>query len=66
MPVCDSIAGFTKMMYAIVMNVVRPASNSFRHVVWCAAKPKYRSRRVRIGIGLLVGTMMIWDCLQHT
>jgi hypothetical protein len=48
-PVWERMAGFTKTMYAMVMKVVRPARTSVRHVVWWAAKPKYRSRRVSIG-----------------
>ena len=44
MPVCERMLGFTKMMYAIVMNVVRPASASVRQLVFSRAKPKYRSR----------------------
>ena len=47
-PVWDRIAGFTKMMYAIVTNVVKPASISVRHVVLWAVKQKYRSKRVSI------------------
>ena len=40
MPVFARMAGFTKMMYAIVMKVVRPARDSVRQVVWCSAKRK--------------------------
>ena len=47
-PVWERMAGLTKMMYAMVMNVVRPARISVRQVVWWDAKPKYLSRRETI------------------
>ena len=50
MPVWARMEGFTKMMYAIVMNVVSPARISVRHVVLWAAKPKCCSRRVSMGL----------------
>jgi len=34
------MAGFTKMMYAIVTKVVRPARSSVRQVAWCSANLK--------------------------
>jgi hypothetical protein len=40
MPVCERMAGFTKMMYAIVMKVVRPARSSERQVAWCSENLK--------------------------
>jgi len=49
MPVWERMAGLTKMMYAMVMKVVRPATISVRHVVLWAAKPKCFSRRVSMG-----------------
>lgn len=39
----DNTAGCTKMMYAIVKNVVSPASTSVRTVVWCSESRKNRS-----------------------
>ena len=42
-PVVDSTAGWTKMMYDIVMNVVMPARISVRMVVWEAERWKMRS-----------------------
>jgi len=40
MPVLLRSDGFTKMMYAIVMKVVRPARVSVRQLVACSEKPK--------------------------
>lgn len=40
MPVCERMDGFTKMMYAIVMKVVKPARSSVRQVVLWSAKWK--------------------------
>jgi hypothetical protein len=42
-PVSDRMDGFTKMMYAIVMNVVNPASISVRHDVPSSSNSKYRA-----------------------
>ena len=39
-PVSARIEGFTKMMYAIVINVVSPARISVRQSVACSAKWK--------------------------
>ena len=50
MPVWCRIDGFTKMMYAIVMNVVSPARHSVFHVVPRAAKSKYFSAHSISGI----------------
>ena len=45
MPVSLRIDGFTKMMYAIVTNVVNPASISVRQLVCSSWNWKYRSIR---------------------
>src|ERR1700744_950367 len=42
MPASPRIAGLTKMMYAIVRKVVRPASSSVRRLVPASSKPKDR------------------------
>src|SRR5580692_6934159 len=41
-PASPRIAGLTKMMYAIVRKVVKPASSSVRRLVPASSKPKYR------------------------
>src|SRR5437868_3033117 len=75
-PVWASIDGFTKMMYAIVTNVVRPAIISIRQFVLWSAKPKYRSRRESIehtlavdwsqGVGVFSGYLATCnDCSRH-
>src|ERR1044072_4203678 len=52
MPASCRIPGFTKMMYAIVMNVVNPARISVRQLAPSDSNSKYRSRRCRTGMGL--------------
>ncbi len=57
------------MMYAIVTNVVRPASSSVRHVVSCSANPKYRSSRLSMwsrGSGTAKVKLIGMDSLQHS
>src|SRR4051794_11541119 len=54
MPVSWRIAGFTKMLYAIVMNVVKPARISVFQLAPRPAKSKYRSRRCRRDMGLIL------------
>src|ERR1700691_3419440 len=45
MPVSCRMAGFTKMMYAMVTNVVDPARISVRQLAPSSRNSKYRSRR---------------------
>src|SRR5208283_4306931 len=47
MPASCRIAGLTKTMYAIVMNVVKPARISVRQSAFSAANSKYRSSDAR-------------------
>src|SRR5208283_5049415 len=47
MPASCRIAGLTKTMYAIVMNVVKPARISVRQFAFNAANSKYRSSDAR-------------------
>src|SRR3954451_24065978 len=52
MPVSCSIDGFTKTMYAMVTDVVKPARISVRQVAPSALKSKYCSSRRRRGMVL--------------
>src|SRR5690606_40372614 len=45
MPVLERMPGFTKMMYAIVMKVVSPATTSVRTVVPFSLRRNQRSKR---------------------
>src|SRR5580704_6275928 len=71
MPVSCRIDGLTKMIYAIVMNVVTPASSSVFQFVPSAVNSKYRSARstrgiegfYRVGADLHAScTPRVWKC----
>src|SRR5271165_2306502 len=49
-PVSLRIDEFTKMMYAMVTNVVHPARISVRQLVFRLANSKYRSQRSLMGV----------------